>query len=511
MDKHDPSILKRDVLCGFGLDVEKVFAQHRLWLEGREEKYLVFLDTDPRKAPTLFSSDKGREILSHPRVRYYLLERGKEEEVFRNIAWEFVFLRFGFFPIESDEGKSAYDHLRYFLDGVHSLASFYADRGVQVIGNLWSNAEHLSEAFVALEGKDSFKGIPAVICGAGPSLSEHLPQLKEVQDRALFFGGGSALSALSKGGIRPNFAASIDPNPPYRRFAAHSAFEVPFFYLTRLSQEIFRLVHAPLHWVATEGVYPFEKWMTEKLGFDSRGFDAGWNVVTFSLSLARYLGCDPIVLVGVDLAADGEQTYAGETADVQEEDGWIRTKQGNKEVLTKRDFLVAARWIDETFASSDRTLISTSKEGLELKSAKKLIFEEVVKLYLHRSFDLEGWVHSELFSHTFPAAMKDKVDAILLELEKSLNRSHHFCEEIVKQIGASFPKDPMDNGKVVIADLDLQDEIAYQKILQPLWDVWRFVFLRRKEITRDWEHGGYLNKILFWQNTLARYLEGREE
>lgn len=481
-----------ELLCGIDVDVEVAFAAHHFSLAENQERYLLFFERDPKKAEKLLSSDEGREILTHPRVRYYLLEPGKEEELFLLAAWQFVFLQLAFLPLTPETEKIAV-RFAHFVDGVHSFASFYADRGEHVVLNFHQTLRDLARSHIALEGKGQFAAIPAVICGAGASLETHLDFLSKIREKAFIFGGGSGLPILSKGGIVPHFAASIDPKPPYDRFAAYSGFEAPFFYLSHLSEEILRLVHAPLYWVGSPGAYPVPEWVAQELKLPEGVFDSGWNVVTFCLSLALFFGCDPIILVGVDLAG-------------KEQPGWISVTSAGKEVFTKRDFLLAADWIDETFKKrKDRTLLNISKEGLFLESAQILSAEEVERLYLQKSYDLEGLIHARLSSHTFPVASQGESARLGVLFEQSIWRSLELCQGIMKQIERSFPANPEEKGEIVLLELDLEEEIVYKLLLKPLWDVWHFVFDRKEGIVKRWEHGGFLNKILFWQNTLSIY------
>jgi hypothetical protein len=52
--------------------------------------------------------------------------------------------------------------------------------------------------------------VPAVIVGAGPSLDESLPVLREIQDRVVIFSCGTALAALLRGGVRPDFHCELE-------------------------------------------------------------------------------------------------------------------------------------------------------------------------------------------------------------------------------------------------------------------------------------------------------------
>src|SRR5690606_30787893 len=79
--------------------------------------------------------------------------------------------------------------------------------------NLLKNFRYLSKSFQAESLKGCFQGIPAIICGAGPSLTQALPVLSECKEKALLIAGGSTITALSKNGILPHLSLAVDPNP----------------------------------------------------------------------------------------------------------------------------------------------------------------------------------------------------------------------------------------------------------------------------------------------------------
>lgn len=60
---------------------------------------------------------------------------------------------------------------------------------------------------------ESFKGVPLVMAGAGPSLDESLDFLRWAKDRAVIVAGNSSIRALVHAGIQPHFVLAADPNP----------------------------------------------------------------------------------------------------------------------------------------------------------------------------------------------------------------------------------------------------------------------------------------------------------
>ncbi|MEK6701587.1 MAG: 6-hydroxymethylpterin diphosphokinase MptE-like protein [Planctomycetota bacterium] len=180
---------------------------------------------------------------------------------------------------------------------------------VNTVGNVWSYASTPGIA----ELKDSAKGRPAVVVSAGPSLSRNIDQLTRpgVRDRVVIVAVQTVLKTLLEHGIRPHFVTALD-------YAAQSA----RFYegLTAGDVEGVTLVFEPKVNPAVIRAFPglarcsADGLLNDILGADlarSMGeLPGGSTVAHLSYYLARFLGCDPVILIGQDLGFTDGQYYA---------------------------------------------------------------------------------------------------------------------------------------------------------------------------------------------------------
>jgi hypothetical protein len=471
-------MMDADVCCVYGGTLEEIYGRFESWLSEKEGRYLVFLqeDLDPSFALSL-----------DPRVRFVALD---QEEQFKQIAWEFVFLRFAYFDeVKSAESLQHLARFKHLQSGVHLTASDYSDGGEKVLRNVFHNARKRHHALPGQELSHAFKGIPAIICGSGPSLAKNIQLLKRLDQRALLFAGGSALNVLSAEGIVPHFSASIDPDPPSKRFYEQTAFEVPFFYQDRLAHRLLEMVHSPLLWMADSGGYPIEQWLSQ-----TPPFDGGWNVATFGAALAQALGCAPIIFVGMDLSCTGEQLYAPGVKSVKEEENLIHVRDA---LYSKPDWLMAAKWIEE-FAHKhpECRWINATEGGLGFQGIPSESLESVIGAHLQRPFDLRGSVHARLQQIE---AFMPSCEEQLREVEKSLERCAQIADQLLASIEKWYPQPPHEKGEIVLLEFDLEEELACHHILTPLWDVWKHVFQR--EITDPSK--SFINKLLFFKRVIA--------
>ena len=103
--------------------------------------------------------------------------------------------------------------------------------------------------------------MPAVVCGAGPSLEElHMPE-----NGALVLAGGSAIAALKT--IKPHLLFAIDPNEEeYRRLATHPHKEVPLVFGSRLERRVLAEHKGPRGYLVTGTGGYLESWLEQEAG-----------------------------------------------------------------------------------------------------------------------------------------------------------------------------------------------------------------------------------------------------
>jgi len=179
------------------------------------------------------------------------------------------------------------------------------------LGDIFENIPKLlgTTPFMALEGK--YRGIPAFIVGAGPSLDKNGPLLREAVEKGIVIAVNTSGRALVRHGVTPQVLACIESIDLSGVLAA-----LPFI------DEVIRafsLSGSPAHLSTGKGpLLPiFENLPSFEPLVDltgHRGLPVGASVTTAALSLAERLGCTPIVLVGQDLAFSGDQVYASGTS-----------------------------------------------------------------------------------------------------------------------------------------------------------------------------------------------------
>lgn len=187
-----------------------------------------------------------------------------------------------------------------------------------------------------LEGR--FRGITAVVCAAGPSLTAQLSTLAEYRDRVLVIAIGQSLRALRAAGIEPDLVQVVEGQDVSHQLL--DAGETTNLDLVVAPQAHARLFEVPVRrrWVVFDSSNPFGCWIAQQLG-QRRFLPSAGTVAQCSVHLARELGCAPIVLIGQDLAFTGGKLYAKGTS--YEKVGIRETGSGGYEYTNLRGKLEA--------------------------------------------------------------------------------------------------------------------------------------------------------------------------
>ena len=300
------------VLVIFGVGLGYYYEAALQWLRSDPDHYLVFLENNLEVIKCLLRTERGSVIVHDDQVWLdYLYTNPSSAE---NIAvifapMEYTVTALTHYKITQSSTLMLIEELvDVMMNGRKQiLAEFFGSK--TFYKNLFSNFALLSHSYFGNRLFGQFQNIPAIICGAGPSLAHSLPQLETLKDRALIFAGGTAMNAVNTTGLIPHFGVGVDPNAAqFTRLIMNQAFETPYFYRNRMYHDALNLIQGDRLYVAGSS-QPILHWIEERLGLIDEDIDTGYNVINFSLAIAAAMGCNPIVFVGVDLAYTDGLSY----------------------------------------------------------------------------------------------------------------------------------------------------------------------------------------------------------
>lgn len=180
---------------------------------------------------------------------------------------------------------------------------------------LWSmntlvNCRNVIQAANGSSLLGKFKNIPAIIVSAGPSLDKNVVQLSKLKDKAVMIAGGSAIGILSRNNIKPHFMTAIDGDVEEKKIFDEIDFtDIALLYINKLYFEIVK-EYKDKKFVFIDSLDKVSKNYFEELNLECADISPSQTVGGINIDLACYLGCNPIIFVGQDLAYTNLEMHA---------------------------------------------------------------------------------------------------------------------------------------------------------------------------------------------------------
>lgn len=154
------------------------------------------------------------------------------------------------------------------------------------------------------------------ICGAGPSLTEHIPFIRENRDKLLLIAVDAAFSVLYKEDIFPDITVNIDASSesfvPCFSFVNYAKFHGVLFAASISSPELLSVWKNPTYLYNLRDrnnplLTKIETVLLPKFG----GMDSKYNVGEFCLNMViKYFGYKAVGFTGIDFAFLNHKYYA---------------------------------------------------------------------------------------------------------------------------------------------------------------------------------------------------------
>ncbi|GAB4186235.1 MAG: motility associated factor glycosyltransferase family protein [Simkaniaceae bacterium] len=495
-----------EVLIILGLGTGAFYFHYQSWLSEDQERTMVFIEEDEKLLCRFLYEPKAEKLLQDPQVEILLASR-KDPQLFKDVGWKFLFQKIYYvhlpyypdpFPLQ--------ERIKATLSGIFLSASDYKNFGVDILENIYQNFLGSEKIGNLAYLSNAFANVPAIICGSGPSLDKNMHLLKKKSQKALIFAGGSAIDVLSKADIPMHFTAGVDPDPDIDRFKMSTSFEAPFFFFHRLKHSVFLLQHGLKILAGSPGGYPIEDWLYRSHDRNLPFLDGGWDVSNFCTSVACHLGCNPIILVGMDHCGTKEKMYAKNTLQDSRKEDFIPCQDifGNP-VFSKNDWLMSVSWFKE-FAEKhpDLQCINATEGGLWIEGLLHVALSDVLGEIFPRQ-DWNGRCHaileqSEKIRHA-PQHGKES----LMKIKDGLERILDFCSQI---LSVTSENKETANTNLTILEAQLESEIAFQYIIEPIWSIWKFALQRkiRQEKAKEKPRKEKIQQMIFFQQVANKHI-----
>ncbi len=294
------------------------------------------------------------------------------------------------------------DYLQYIRSALGTSLRISAITCENILANL---PYYLPNAGID-ELKDRFRGRPAVCVAAGPSLRRDLHRLAEAKGRMVILAVQTVLRTLLTADIRPDFVTSLDYSPLSRRFyeGLGQLDDITLIADPKVNAVVPASFPGPIRLFRND----FADGVLAEIAEPRDALPTGATVAHLNLYFARYLGCDPIVLLGQDLGF-GEnlyytpgvplhQTWAPElnrfnTLEMMEWQRIVRFRthlrrvpsNDGREIYTDAQMFTYLQQFERDVAETDATVINATPGGARIAGAEVMAFDEVLRRWAEPS------------------------------------------------------------------------------------------------------------------------------
>ncbi len=326
--------------------------------------------------------------------------------------------------------------------------------------------------------------VPVIIVAAGPSLDKNIEELKRAKGHCLIFAVDTAMKYLLAHDIMPDLGITIEPIKPMANYEDPRCFVVPHVFDCESNPEIVSKN------TARKFIYncrDYVKRLLQALGKNvPNDIASGGSVATAAFAICYQLGMRRIIMIGQDLAYQGESTHAGgvESKGINNNIGYemIEGIDGSQ-VRTRSDWLAYLKWFENAIAlmkdmGKDMEVIDATEGGALIHGSKVMTLAEAIDEYCVLEYDFEkelAKLPCLLNPHEYDKLLKlvEKSTIELEQVETAARDAVRICEGELEKLEKSEQNETEKRAsdeidKKVMNDLT-QARIACEKaLLYPL-------------------------------------------
>ena len=309
--------------------------------------------------------------------------------------------------------------------------------GKKFITNGLYNARYLKDSNRLLDLKEIINtDVPAIIVAAGPSIKDSIEELRRAKGKAYIFVVDRILQYILDAGVEPDFIVTVDPIKPLKYFTTRTDVTAPLLCEMSSNWEVLDQ-HKGKKIFYSGGPYFQMVYLSQKL--EAPCINTGASVATTAFASCVKLGFKKIVLVGQDLAYDGEMSHAGGVAEksVKQRITYVEGLNGEK-IRSRLDWYEFLTWFqDMIILHPEIQVFDTKSKGAKIKGAIQMPLKDIIDQYGIENTNLDNELHNlkgtfsdeamegvrEFFSDTYEE---------LYNLKKKAKEAIRLCDEQIR-------------------------------------------------------------------------------
>ncbi|AZT90571.1 DUF115 domain-containing protein [Caldicellulosiruptor changbaiensis] len=421
-----------------------------------DDGILIIIEPSYEILNKVFFSESFEDILIDERV-FFIIDNGSEkliniiEEI---IPWE-LSLRLKnlvhpfykkYFGVYVEKIENRLDEFRIIKE-TEIKTIFYSSHVIKK--NMLANLIFIPESNLGNTWENYFKGIPAIIIGAGPSLDNDINELKKAKGKAILIAVGRVLKRLLQMGVIPDFVVSVDYSERnYNFFKEIDYSNIPLVYGIGVNSNILKN-HTGKKILMLTAADSFVNKLLAKMGYEYNLFKGGGSVSCFAYEFTRVLGANPIILVGHDFAFTDNKVYSnislheGEKNEIREDELlWVESNDGRK-VATNKIYFGFLKWFENEIEKDKEKIrvINVSERGAKIRGTIVMRLGTVIEEYCYKTINIEKYMntmsHEYLIDKEIYIKLLNEVKNQLSELkligEIGINICNQFFEKVIRE------------------------------------------------------------------------------
>ncbi|MBN1614742.1 MAG: motility associated factor glycosyltransferase family protein [Deltaproteobacteria bacterium] len=429
------------VSFGFGLGLQLITILDE-YSKKLDIRHMMIVEKDPCLFKQALMTLDLREIIGHPKIHFFVgIEADRLHEAFyhRFITnpemMEYASsLKILTMPAAVEIDRSYYLQASTSLQKsiVHLLNNLGNEPYDSVTGieGLLSNLRAIIESPGIKAFEKAFAGQPAIIIGAGPSLKKNMHLLLEGSRKALLVAVDAALGPLLQSGIRPHIVTTIERYDCTLDFYSElpELDDIFFLFCSLIHKDTYKAFRGPK--IIAHRHREHEEW----LGLAKGTLESGPLVGNFAFDIARYLGCDPIIMVGQDLSfePEGHTHIFGDMSSYRSNMIPIEGNYRN-DLMTNRYFEHSLKALQVQISFFDGLCINATEGGARIGGARLMTLKDALAQYCGQLFDCvpilkEIWLHQKMTRRDISIEIERILEVIASTL-KDIDRIVGLCRQ----------------------------------------------------------------------------------
>lgn len=439
------------VLFGFGLG----YRIRELVSSLPDDFSMLVVEPSPALMRTVLNTVNAADILEDPRIRFLVGEFDHFQDEFeRMVNWKNVGQLMvqplpNYPPLFPEKYAEFTDRVKKAMSVPKGMRATHYMRSRSWVINTIKNLPYLFTERSTAELEDSFKGKPAIIVAAGPSLDKNIHLLEEAKDKAFIIAVDTALQILQHHDIEPDMVITIDPgaNNFNQHLKGRDYDDVPLAAMYRSYHKILE-EHGGRKFLLTDRSdlkIVGNLLHDADISFQMTMFPGGGSVAHWAMSLAKLVGADPIIFTGQDLAYTGDSNYAKGVEAKREthepsSDDFLHENIHGEEVVTAHQWYVFLTQFEKMIGldESGRTYIDATEGGLKIEGTQIKTLRETLDEHCTHNIHVQETL-DEVWNNSEPVPMSKIPDLIevleetedaLDEFDEKLERAQNLSDEL---------------------------------------------------------------------------------